>query len=206
MRRRVMSGLGDLEHQHTCRPILVSGGTYIIEACMKNWFLWLVGAAIVIALLDNKSNNAPSQTRSTAQTYQPTSESREGPPQLSAYPVESGVNSGYSIPPYEESEPAQGSHPDPSYRHPQSSNRIGNATFYTDGTTAQRIGDATFYSDGTTAQRIGDSTFYSDGTTAQRIGDATFYSDGTTAQRIGDATFYSDGTTCQTIGDSTFCN
>ena len=69
-----------------------------------------------------------------------------------------------------------------------------------------RVGDSTFYSDGTSATRIGDSTFYSDGTSATSIGDSTFYSDGTSATRIGDSTFHSDGTTCQTVGNSTFCN
>ena len=51
MRRRVMSGLGDLEHQHTCRPILVSAlishlcrPPFISRFCLSQRFLlWGLG-------------------------------------------------------------------------------------------------------------------------------------------------------------------
>jgi hypothetical protein len=94
----------------------------------------------------------------------------------------------------------------PAHRRNSSSVRVGDNTFYSDGTSATRIGDSTFYSDGTSATSIGDSTFYSDGTSATRIGNSTFNSDGTTATQVGNSTFHSDGTTCQTVGSSTFCN
>ena len=173
---------------------------------MKNWFWWLVGAAILIAILDSKSDRAPIATQSATQANEYPRTMPSTSSQSSTYPVGYGAQNSYASAPDVGAETNPNAYPDPSYRHPQSASRVGSSTFYSDGTTAQRIGDATFYSDGTTAQRIGDSTFYSDGTTAQQIGDSTFYSDGTTAQRIGDATFNSDGTTCQTIGDSTFCN
>ena len=172
---------------------------------MKNWFLWLVGAAIVISAISKGSNDEPQPRRHSNQSYEAPADiaAARASPQLASEMLVEQSSSDYATDEEGESEIAYSDQP---YRRPQSANHIGGTTFYSDGTTAQRIGDATFYSDGTTAQRIGDSTFYSDGTTAQRIGDATFYSDGTTAQKIGDATFFSDGTTCQTIGDSTFCN
>ncbi len=40
-----------------------------------------------------------------------------------------------------------------------------------------------------TAQRIGNTTFYSDGTSAQQIGDTTFFSNGTSCHEIGDTIF-----------------
>jgi hypothetical protein len=93
-----------------------------------------------------------------------------------------------------------------SNRKYQSAQRIGDFTFYDNGTSSTRIGDTTFYSDGASSTRIGDTEFYSDGSTSSKIGDTTFHSDGTSATQIGDSTFHSDGTICQTIGDSTFCN
>ena len=93
-----------------------------------------------------------------------------------------------------------------SARKYQSAQRIGDFTFYDNGTSSTRIGDTTFYSDGNSSTRIGGTEFYSDGSTSSKIGDTTFHSDGSSATQIGGSTFRSDGTICQTIGDSTFCN
>ena len=39
-------------------------------------------------------------------------------------------------------------------------------------------------------QKIGDSYFHSDGSSSQKIGNTTFHSDGSSSQRIGNTTYH----------------
>jgi hypothetical protein len=84
--------------------------------------------------------------------------------------------------------------------------RIGNNTFFSNGTTATQVGNNTFFSNGTTATQIGNNTFFTNGTTATQIGNNIFFSDGTSATRNGNFTFFSTGKTCTTIGNITTCS
>ena len=73
------------------------------------------------------------------------------------------------------------------------STRIGNHTFYQNGTSSTRIGNSKYYSDGITETTIGNHTFRSDGHTSTRIGNHTFRSDSTNGVDIGTTHFYRGG-------------
>lgn len=62
-----------------------------------------------------------------------------------------------------------------------STTKIGNSYFHSDGTSSTKIGGSTFHSDGTSSTQIGNSTFNSDGSSSTRIGNSTFNSNGSSS-------------------------
>jgi hypothetical protein len=59
-----------------------------------------------------------------------------------------------------------------------STTKVGNTYFHSDGTSSTTVGNTTFHSNGTSSTTIGNSTFNSNGTSSTRVGNSTFNSNG----------------------------
>ena len=84
MRRRVMSGLGDLEHQHTCRPILVS---LITVRQRRNMMLFRrIALLVLVSLSASACGGGGGSSTQTASAPTTVAEALKAADQSGAYP------------------------------------------------------------------------------------------------------------------------
>lgn len=71
--------------------------------------------------------------------------------------------------------------------------------------TANRIGNSTYFSDGSSSMQIGNQAIHSDGSSSTVIGNSAYHSDGSSSMRIGDNIHNSNGSNCYVSGRTLMC-